>query len=136
MDEQPGLSDQYRRASPWPVFIALGLPIAEVGVLFGLVPVAVGGLLLFVGSIAGIVQESGYVERPWNLLAGLGGVLCVLGGALALSQLGTISAGEFVSAIGSNGLVVRGVSIVIAGAIALGVGGVGRVMERQPIDLA
>ena len=64
MDEQPGLSEQYRRASPWPLFIALGLPIAEIGVLFGLVPLAVGGLLLFVGSVAGIVQESGYVERP------------------------------------------------------------------------
>lgn len=136
MDEQPGLSDRYRRASPWPVFIALGLPIAEVGVLFGLVPIAVGGLLLFVGSIAGIVQESGYVERPWNLLAGLGGVLCVLGGALALSQLGAISGGAFVSALGSNGLVVRGVSIVIAGAIALGVGGAGRFVERRPVDLA
>lgn len=133
MDEQPGLSEQYRRASPWPLFIALGLPIAEIGVLFGLVPLAVGGLLLFVGSIAGIVQESGYVERPWNLLVGLGGVLVVLGGALALSQLTGGSLDGFVSALGSNGLVVRGVSIVIAGAIALGVGGVARFVETEPI---
>ena len=132
MDAQPGLSDQYRRASPWPVFIALGLPIAEIGVLFGVVPVAVGGLLLFVGSIAGIVQESGYVERPWNLLVGLGGVLVAVGAGLALSQV-PLSLGAFTAALGSNGLVVRGVSIVLAGAIALGVGGVGRFMERRPI---
>lgn len=133
MDEQPGLSDQYRRASPWPLFIALGLPIAEIGVLFGLVPVAVGGLLLFVGSIAGIVQESGYVERPWNLLAGLGGVLFVLGAALALSQVGPFSLDGFVAALESNGLVIRGVSIVVAGIIALGIGGAGRFMEGEPI---
>lgn len=133
MDQQPGLSDQYRRASPWPLFVALGLPIAEIGILFALVPVAVGGLLLFVGSIAGITQESGYVERPWNLLAGLGVVLFVLGAALALSQVAPISADAFVTALGSNGLVLRGVSIVIAGAIALGVGGAGRFMDGEPI---
>lgn len=133
MDEQPGLSDQYRRASPWPLFVALGLPIAEIGVLFGLVPIAVGGLLLFVSSVAGITQESGYVERPWNLLAGLGGVLLVLGAALALSQVAPLSLSGFFTALGSNGLVLRGVSIVIAGVIALGVGGAGRFMEGEPI---
>ena len=132
MDEQPGLSEQYRRASAWPLFVALGLPLAEIGVLFGLVPVAVGGLLLFVGSIAGITQESGYVERPWNLLAGLGGVLLVLGAVLALSQI-PLSAGALTAALASNGLVVRGVSIVIAGFVAIGVGGVGRFVEPQSV---
>jgi hypothetical protein len=133
MDEQPGLSEQYRRVSAWPLFIALGLPIAEIGVLFGLVPVAVGGLLLFVGSIAGITQESGYVERPWNLLAGLGGVLVVVGGALALTQLPGFSPAAVLAALESNGLVVRGVSIVVAGVIALGVGGAARFVEQEPI---
>lgn len=133
MDEQPGLSDQYRRASPWPLFVALGLPIAEIGILFALVPVAVGGLLLFVGAIAGITQESGYVERPWNLLAGLGSALLILGGALALSQVAPISVNGLTTALESNGLVLRGVSIVIAGAIALGVGGAGRFVEGEPI---
>ena len=132
MDEQPGLSEQYRRASAWPLFVALGLPLAEIGVLFGLVPVAVGGLLLFVGSIAGITQESGYVERPWNLLAGLGSVLLVLGAVLALSQI-PFSAGALTAALASNGLVVRGVSIVIAGFVAVGVGGVGRFVEPQSV---
>jgi hypothetical protein len=132
MDEQPGLSEQYRRASAWPLFVALGLPLAEIGVLFGLVPVAVGGLLLFVGSIAGITQESGYVERPWNLLAGLGSVLLVLGAVLALSQI-PLSAGALTAALASNGLVVRGVSIVIAGFVAVGVGGVGRFVEPQSV---
>ena len=52
------------KASPWPLFVALGLAVGEVGVFMGLYPVAVGGLLLFVGSVAGIVQEAGYSERP------------------------------------------------------------------------
>jgi len=47
MDETPGLSEQYRKASPWPLFIALGVPISEIGLVFDVLPVAVGGLLLF-----------------------------------------------------------------------------------------
>ena len=62
-----------RKASAWPVFVAVGLAVAEIGVfLDGLYPLAVAGLLLFVGSVAGIVSEAGYVDRPWRLLGGLG----------------------------------------------------------------
>ena len=70
MDAEPGLSEQYRTASPWPVFVALGIPIAEVGILFELLPVAVGGLLLFGGSVAGLATEAGYAETPWRALVG------------------------------------------------------------------
>lgn len=83
MDQQnPGLSEQYRMASPWPLFVALGLPIAEVGILFGLFAVAVGGLLLFFGSIAGMLQESGYADSPWRTLGICAVLMFVLGGAL------------------------------------------------------
>ncbi len=71
-----GLSDQYNRASPWPLFVALGLPVSEVGVLLGLFPVAVAGLLLFCGSIAGMLAESGYAETPWPATVVLG-VVCL-----------------------------------------------------------
>lgn len=81
MDESPGLSDQYRKASPWPLFIALGLPIAELGILFGAVPVAVGGLLLLFGSVAAVLQEAEYVDSLWNTLAALAAVVFLLGGA-------------------------------------------------------
>jgi len=47
MNETPGLSEQYRKTSPWPLFIALGVPISEIGLVFDIFPVAVGGLLLF-----------------------------------------------------------------------------------------
>lgn len=132
MDEQPGLSDQYRKVSAWPLFIALGLPIAEIGVLFGLVPVAVGGLLLFVGSVTGIVQEAGYVDRPWNLLAGFGALLVAIGLVLVVTQVTTLSAVTS-GTIASNGIALRGASIVVAGVIAFASGGVGRVLEAEPV---
>lgn len=79
MDENPGLSDQYRMASPWPLFVALGLPIAELGLLFGIIPLAVGGVILFGGSIAGMLGESGYVETPWRALGVIALLAVVLG---------------------------------------------------------
>lgn len=82
MEETPGLSDQYRKASPWPVFIALGVPISELGLVFNVFPVAVAGLLLFCGCIAGMLQESGYVEVPWPPLGAMALLLFAFGGAV------------------------------------------------------
>jgi hypothetical protein len=103
MDENPGLSDQYRTASPWPVFVAFGLVISEVGILFGLFPIAVGGLLLFCGSLAGLVHEAGYASTPWRMLAALGVVFLVAGGALTTTDVAAT----------------RGYAIVVAAAILL-----------------
>ncbi|MFW5918206.1 MAG: DUF7541 family protein [Haloferacaceae archaeon] len=82
MNEQPGLSDQYRKVSPWPMFIAFGLALSEIGILFNLFPLAVGGLLLLGGSVAGILTEAGYVETPWRALVWCAGVLVVFGAVL------------------------------------------------------
>jgi hypothetical protein len=82
--EDPGLSDQYRTASPWPLFVALGVPISEIGLLFDLFPVAVGGLVLFCGSVAGMTEEAGYVDAPWGALGVLAAVCLLAGGGLAL----------------------------------------------------
>ncbi len=79
MEETPGLSDQYRKASPWPLFIALGVPISELGLVFNVFPLAVGGLLLFCGCIGGILQEAGYVQTPWTALAVMSGLLVAAG---------------------------------------------------------
>lgn len=114
MDENPGLSEEYRRASPWPLFIALGLPIAEVGILFGLVPLAVGGLLLFCGSIAGMLREAEYTASAWRALAALS-LLVVAGGAALW----------YADATTQSNLLIRAYSMVGAGALMLlaGVGG-------------
>ena len=108
MDEAPGLSDQYRTASPWPVFVALGIPISELGLLFDLFPLAVGGLLLFTGSVAGMLKESGYVESTMRVLVVLAVILFGFGSALAFTEVN---------------LVTRGYAVIIAGALLV-VGGV------------
>jgi hypothetical protein len=119
MDEAPGLSDQYRKASPWPLFVALGLPISEIGILFDLFPIAVGGLLLFCGSIAGMLQESGYVKTPWRALGILAVILFAFGGALAFTDVA---------------LVTRGYAILVAGGLLLFGGVVGSLVvdKRAP----
>ncbi|NHN49911.1 cox cluster protein [Halostella sp. JP-L12] len=120
MDEQPGLSDQYRMSSPWPMLVAFGIAIAEVGIFWPLAPVAVGGLLLLVGSLVGIIRETGYVESPWPLLAGFGVALVLIGAALFSYSGGAFalnSVAESTRSAGSIGL--RGVSIAIAGGLAV-----------------
>jgi membrane-bound ClpP family serine protease len=123
MEDQPGLSDQYRMSSPWPLFVALGFVISEVGIFLAIVPVSVGGLLLFTGSIAGIIREAGYTEQPWGTLGILGVVLVVLGGIIVATQISSVSSISPVLmdifSARPNFIVVRGVSIVFAGVIAL-----------------
>jgi len=111
--------------SPWPLFVALGLAISEVGVVLNLLPLSVGGLLLLVGSVSGIVTEAGYVDRPWGLLGGLGALLVALGGIMVVTQtpldpsaiLATVE--RSVAGPDPNGVVQRGLSVAFAGVIAL-----------------
>ena len=107
MDETPGLSDQYRKASPWPVFIALGVPISEIGLVFDIFPVAVGGLLLFCGCIAGMLQESGYVDLPWGALGVMSVLLFMIGGAVLYTNPGGVD------------LTLRGYALLATGGILL-----------------
>ncbi|MFB6167786.1 MAG: cox cluster protein [Haloferacaceae archaeon] len=115
MDEDPGLSDQYRTASPWPLFVALGIPISELGLLFDLFPVAVGGLVLFCGSVAGMSDEAGYVDGPWGAL-GMLALLCFAAGALLLAAVGQPT---------------RGAAVLVAGALLLAGGVAGRLFVRD-----
>ena len=109
MDEQPGLSDEYRKASPWPLFVAFGLAIFEVGIVWPLFPVAVGGMLLFVGSVVGILRESEYIDDPWKGLVTAAVLSVGVGGAIALLTTGSIR--------------LRGIAIVTGGVVCL-LGGV------------
>jgi len=131
MEEQPGLSDQYRTASPWPVFVALGLALSEIGVFIGLFPVAVFGLILFGGSIAGILTESGYVERPWPTLLGVGVVLAALAAAIAVTQLPTAELA--LANVGDGPLLTRLVAVAVAGFVMVAMGGVGSVIEQSKV---
>jgi hypothetical protein len=112
MDEQPGLSDQYRKSSPWPLFVAFGLALFELGILLAdtLFPVAVGGMLMLVGSMVGILRESEYIRNPWKALVVFAGISFAIGGALWVPFDGAIQ--------------LRGTAILVGGVILL-VGGIG-----------
>ncbi|GAA0233408.1 DUF7541 family protein [Halobaculum roseum] len=111
MDENPGVSEEYRMVSPWPLFVALGLPIAEIGILFGLVPLAVGGLFLFCGSIAGILRENEYVSSTWRGLAVLS--VPVVAGGLALWYADGATASDLL--IRAYSMIGTGVLMLVAG---------------------
>jgi hypothetical protein len=117
MDENPGLSEQYRMASPWPLFVALGIPIAEVGILFDFFPVAVGGILLFGGSVSGMVREAGYAQTPWRALGVVALLFLVFGAGLAFSELQLIS---------------RGYAVITAAALMFAGGLVGEFVITDP----
>ncbi|WP_136716322.1 DUF7541 family protein [Halorientalis salina] len=137
MTEEPGLSDQYRMASPWPLFVALGVALSEVGIIIGIFAIAVGGLLLLGGSVAGILKESGYVDELWGFLLGFGAFLLVAGGALFASQVG-LDSGAALSVVANPGgfgqIIPRALAIAVAGVLLLGSGAVGRVLEASATD--
>lgn len=133
MDEQPSEEDapeprptpsgtatapEPRRTSAWPFVVALGLTVSEIGVFLAVYPLAVGGLVLFVASVAGIVYEAGYTERPWRLAGGLGAIL-VLAGVWVVSTQIALAPDALVSAVDrADGIVLRGFSIAAAGLVA------------------
>lgn len=119
MADRSGMSDQYRKASAWPLFVALGLAIAEVGVFLDLVALAVGGLLLLVGSLAGILRESGYLATPWGFIGALGAILAVVG--IVLSILYPVDGGSGAISIGF-----RAISLAVAGVLSMAGSLIGR----------
>lgn len=137
MSEDPGVAEGYRMASPWPLFVAVGLALSEVGVVLNVVALSVGGLLLFVGSVAGIVREAGYVDRPWGLLGALGLALVAIGTALVVGQTATPTLDRLWALLArsvtpeGNPMVIRGLSIGLAGLVALVVSRVAAALERR-----
>jgi hypothetical protein len=120
MDDEPGLSDQYRMASPWPPFVALGIPIAELGILFDVFAVAVAGLLLFCGSLTGMIREAGYAKTAWRPLGVFAVLLIGTGAGLAFTDVN---------------LVTRGYAVITAGALLAlaGLGGELLVPKRETV---
>ncbi|MFC6718461.1 hypothetical protein ACFQGT_00665 [Natrialbaceae archaeon GCM10025810] len=109
------------RTSPWPILVALGFALSEAGVFFGLFPVAVVGLVLLAGSVAGILAESDHVARPARLVVGVGAGFVAVGAFLYTVGTGTI---PLEAADGLVGLSSRGLAIATAGALTA-VGGAG-----------
>lgn len=116
-ESRSGLSEEYAKASPWPVVIVLGLVLSELGILFNLYPLSVGGLILFVGSVAAIVEEAGYVASPWRLLGGLSVALVAFGLLIVSTQIdGGVSTYLSQAAV-NNSISQRGFTIAATGAV-------------------
>ncbi|AWB27472.1 DUF7541 family protein [Halococcoides cellulosivorans] len=84
MVESTGVAEEFDRSSPWPLLIALGLALSEFGVFFGgiFVPVGVAGIVLFAGSVVGILVETGYVDSHRRGALIVGGTIVLIGGVL------------------------------------------------------
>lgn len=118
-------------ASPWPVLIALGLVFSEVGIIVGLFPIAVGGLVLFAASITGVLAESSHVASPWPLAMGFGVVFAVAGAVLYALGTGSLS----VAAVdGLSGLASRALAISVAGVVTVAGAAILRYRHRNPND--
>ncbi|MFB6204913.1 MAG: cox cluster protein [Haloglomus sp.] len=107
------------RTSAWPLVVAIGLSVSEVGVFLGVYPLAVGGLVLFVASVAGITHESGYTDRPWRLAGALGVVLVGAGVWMVSTQV-PLAVDPVLAAVDrADGIVLRGFSVVGAGLVSI-----------------
>ncbi len=115
--ESERMADRYEKTSPWPIVIVLGLVFSEIGMLFNIYPVAVVGLVMFVGSISGIVHEAGYVVSPWRLLTGLGAALAILGLALVSFRVDGAFTVSVLEAAATDGILQRGITVAATGVV-------------------
>lgn len=111
MEGESGVRSEKPRASPWPVFVALGLALSEVGVVLGSGAVAFGGVLLFAASVVGILRESRYAATLWLPALGVGALFAASGALLyALTEFD--ARGTYVAAAGGI-VVVAGVVLAL-----------------------
>jgi hypothetical protein len=138
MEDDSGVTDGPGLSSPWPMFVAFGLAIGEVGVMVPILPLAVGGLLLFAFSVAGILRETAYVTDIWTTFASIGAVFVVLGVALYVYTGAPLSVEQVTHTleqgsrqIGIASIAYRGLLLVVTGAFATVLALVGRVSLVQ-----
>jgi hypothetical protein len=113
------------RASPWPILVAVGLAVSELGVFLGSVPASVAGLIVFGGAAAGLAHDAGYGESPAGLLLVAGGVLVVVGGSVWAVRAPALSVSALSAVPGADGVARRGLAILVAGGVLVGTGLVG-----------
>ena len=103
--------------SAWPPFVALGFVISEIGIVMNLVPLAFGGLLLFGGSVAGIIRDASLTKTPWGSLGLIGALFTVLGGIVLNTQLQMYTVDHVLTVGTADAIAVRGVAILLAGIV-------------------
>ncbi|GAB3668372.1 hypothetical protein GCM10028856_13550 [Halopiger thermotolerans] len=106
-----------RRSSAWPLIAALGIVATEAGVLFGLVVIAVAGVLAVGASVAGMLHEAGYAADPWRPLRLIGAVVAVASAAVWIAVAPAVTPTALAEAAATDGVAVR--AAVVLGAAAL-----------------
>lgn len=119
------------KGSAWPIAVALGLAIGEVGVLLGLVPVAVSGVVLFGGGIAAISRESGLATDPWHPLAAVGGVIGALSLGVWSLRVYEFSLSAYLARVTTDAIAVRAAVVFVAAVVLLGAGLVGVALQSR-----
>lgn len=134
-DKQIGSPTRIHRVSPWPPFVALGFATAEIGIILNVVPLAIGGIILFGGSVAGILAETRYVKSPWRPLVVLGGIFVVGGSYLYASQVPQFALERLLSGDAVNAIAMRGEAILIAGVLLIAGSVLGTLLKPRNTDL-
>lgn len=124
------MGSQHRRSSAWPPFVALGLAAAEVGVLFGLVPVALGGVLLFGGGCAGVAREAGLAAGPWRPLRYVGATIGAAGALAWTLRAPALTPQGLAAAASADPIAVRAAVVLAAAAVLVAAGTVGSLVEE------
>lgn len=119
-----------RQSSPWPVVVALGLATAELGILFGLVPLAVGGVLACGGSLAGIAREAGYADSVWRPLRLIGVAVGAASALVWASRSAGLASDALLAAAATDGIAIRAAVVLAAGVMLVAAGYVGPTVER------
>lgn len=130
-DDTLGSPTRIHRVSPWPPFVAFGFAVAEIGIVLNFVTLAIGGIVLFGGSVAGILSETKYVRSPWRTLLVLGSVFVTGGAAISASQVDQFTLEVLLSSEPVNAIAMRGEAIIIAGLVLLLGSVVGRLTRSQ-----
>lgn len=119
--------------SPWPILVALGIVIGEFGVLFGIVPVAVGGVLLFGWGSAAIARDAGFAPSVWQPLAGVGAVVGGLALVVWSIRAPRLSPDAFLAAASTDAIAVRAAIVAVAsvGLLLAGLSGMAAEWHRR-----
>ena len=116
-DSRERAGNQNTRVSPWPPLVAGGFAVAEIGIALNLVALAIGGIVLFGGSVGGILHETAYVESAWATAAVVGTLFLVLGTVVWTSQVSTLAVGPMLEPAATDTVATRGEAIVVGGGL-------------------
>ncbi|AEH36578.1 DUF7541 family protein [Halopiger xanaduensis] len=119
------------RSSAWPLVAALGIVAAEAGVLFGLVVIAVAGVLAVGASVAGMLHETGYAATPWRPLRLIGAVVAIASAAVWIAVAPAATPAALADAAATDGVAVRAAVVLGAAALLILAGFAGPVVSSR-----